>query len=134
MKNLPLGPKDDFLRAVTRRHFFRQTGFGIGSAALTSLISRIRLEAESAPLETVPQDSGPPKRGPHYPAKAKSIIYLFMAGAPSQVDLFDSKPMLQELDGKPIPDSFVKGERFAFIKGMPKLLGSPYRFTKSGQC
>jgi hypothetical protein len=57
-----------------------------------------------------------------------------MAGAPSQVDLFDSKPMLQELDGKPIPDSFVKGERFAFIKGTPKLLGSPYRFTKSGQC
>lgn len=134
MKNLPLGPKDDFLRAVTRRHFFRQTGFGIGSAALTSLIGRISLEAESAPLETVPQDSGPAKRGPHFTAKAKSIIYLFMAGAPSQVDLFDSKPMLQELDGKPIPDSFVKGERFAFIKGTPKLLGSPYRFTKSGQC
>ena len=68
-----------------------------------------------------------------FPAKAKSIIYLFMAGAPSQVDLFDPKPTLQKYDGQNIPDEFVKGERFAFIKGKPKLLGSPFEFTRCGK-
>ena len=62
-----------------------------------------------------------------FPAKAKSIIYLFMAGAPSQLDLFDYKPTLQQYDGQNVPEELIKGERFAFIKGMPKLLGSPYR-------
>ena len=56
-----------------------------------------------------------------------------MAGAPSQVDLLDPKPKLQQHDGQPIPDEFVKGERFAFIKGTPRLLGSPYTFEKVGQ-
>ena len=56
-----------------------------------------------------------------------------MAGAPTQLDLFDSKPVLTKFNGQPIPEEFVKGERFAFIKGVPKLLGSPYRFNKHGQ-
>jgi uncharacterized protein (DUF1501 family) len=68
-----------------------------------------------------------------FPAKARSIIYLFMAGAPSQVDLLDYKPKLQQLDGQHIPSEMVKGERFAFIKGVPRLLGSPYQFTKWGK-
>jgi hypothetical protein len=68
-----------------------------------------------------------------FPAKAKSVIYLFMAGAPSQVDLLDPKPTLQKYDGQNIPDEFVKGERFAFIKGKPKLLGSPFEFTRCGK-
>ena len=72
-------------------------------------------------------------KAPHFAPKAKSVIYLFMAGAPSQVDLFDHKPKLQQYDGQSIPDEFVKGERFAFIKGTPKLLGSPYAFEKCGQ-
>src|SRR6266545_1830754 len=72
-------------------------------------------------------------RTPHFAPKAKSVIYLFMAGAPSQVDLFDFKPKLKEFDGKNIPDEFVKGERFAFIKGKPRLLGSPYAFKRWGQ-
>ena len=62
------------------------------------------------------------------------MIHLFMAGAPSQLDLFDYKPMLQKHNGEPIPPELVKGERFAFIKGTPKLLGSPHEFTKSGKC
>ena len=70
---------------------------------------------------------------PHFKAKAKNVIYLFMAGVPSQLDLFDSKPKLVEYNGKAIPDEFTKGERFAFIKGTPKLLGSPYKFQKHGQ-
>jgi hypothetical protein len=72
-------------------------------------------------------------RPPHFAPKAKSVIYLFMAGAPSQVDLFDEKPKLRQYDGQAIPEEFVKGERFAFIKGTPKLLGSPYTFKKCGR-
>ena len=67
-----------------------------------------------------------------FPAKAKSIIYLFMAGAPSQVDLFDFKPTLQKYDGQNVPAELMKGERFAFIKGTPRLLGSPYEFGQFG--
>jgi Protein of unknown function (DUF1501) len=65
--------------------------------------------------------------------KAKSVIFLFMAGAPSQLDLFDQKPKLVQYNGQPIPEEIVKGERFAFIKGTPRLLGSPYRFDRVGQ-
>ena len=124
----------DFLRAVTRRHFFRQAGFGIGAAALTTLINRYTFGSD-LPLAPPTNDAlNPmaPKPG-NFAPKAKSIIYLFMAGAPSQVDLLDYKPKLQELDGQHIPESMVKGERFAFIKGVPKLLGSPYQFRKWGK-
>jgi len=100
---------------MTRRHFFRQAGFGIGGAALFRL-----LQGEGR------------ANGTHFPAKAKSVIYLFMAGAPSHLDLFDPKPKLQELDGQDCPDSLLKGERFAFIEGVPKVLGSPYSFERHG--
>ena len=70
---------------------------------------------------------------PHFAPKAKAVINLFMAGAPSQLDLFDPKPFLQKHDGEPIPEEIIKGERFAFIKGVPKLLGSPHTFSKCGE-
>jgi hypothetical protein len=111
----------ELLKASTRRHFFRQSSFGIGAAALTGL------------LRADPADTASTAKAPMFPAKAKSVIYLFMAGAPSQVDLLDPKPTLQKYDGQNIPDEFVKGERFAFIKGKPKLLGSPFEFTRCGQ-
>jgi uncharacterized protein DUF1501 len=137
MRHIPITPMDDFLRAVTRRHFFKQAGFGIGTAALSTLLNRFAFAADpvaraaSSALNAVnPLASKPP----HFAPKAKSIIYLFMAGAPSQVDLLDYKPKLQELDGQHIPESMIKGERFAFIKGVPKLLGSPHRFKKWGRC
>jgi hypothetical protein len=101
---------------MTRRHFFRQAGFGIGGAALFRL-----LQGESR------------ANGTHFPARAKSVIYLFMAGAPSHLDLFDPKPKLRELDGQDCPDSLLKGERFAFIEGVPKVLGSPYNFARHGE-
>jgi hypothetical protein len=72
-------------------------------------------------------------RPPHFAPKAKSVIFLFMAGAPSQLDLFDPKPRLRQHDGEPVPEGIVKGERFAFIKGTPRLLGSPYQFETVGQ-
>jgi hypothetical protein len=110
----------DLLRAATRRHFFKQSGFGIGAAALTRLMDA----AEVNPMVARP---------PMFPAKAKSVIYLFMAGAPSQVDLLDSKPLLQKYDGQNVPEELIKGQRFAFIKGTPRLLGSPFEFGRCGQ-
>lgn len=103
------------LRAVTRRYFFQKTGFGIGALGLSALMGDGLLAA------------------PGSSAKAKSIIYLFMAGAPSQLDLFDNKPKLREHNGQPIPSEIIEGERFAFIKGPPRLLGSPFRFRRYGQ-
>ena len=136
MKELNLYDAQDLLRTVSRRHFFRQAGFGIGGAALTCLINRSAFAStvlDSAPCSRANEGNPLAPCPPTFPAKAKSIIYLFMAGAPSQVDLLDNKPKLQELDGQHIPESLVKGERFAFIKGVPKLLGSPYQFKKCGQ-
>jgi hypothetical protein len=117
-----MDPLSNVLRAATRRHFFKQAGFGVGAAALTSLLND-SLFADTA--------TGP--KPPMFPAKAKSVIYLFMAGAPSQVDLLDSKPTLQKYDGQSVPEELTKGERFAFIKGTPKLLGSPYEFKRCGE-
>src|SRR6185436_8154280 len=77
--------------------------------------------------------ASPETRPPHFAPKAKSIVYLFMAGAPSQLDLLDPKPKLQQLSGSSAPDEVFKGERFAFIRGVPRLLGSPYTFARHGQ-
>jgi hypothetical protein len=124
MPTVPTSPPDRLLRESTRRWFFRQAGFGVGTAALSNLLAPGRLDAASEnPLAPKP---------PMYPAKAKSVIFLFMAGAPSQVDLFDFKPTLQQYDGQNVPQELMKGERFAFIKGTPKLLGSPYEFARVG--
>src|SRR5947209_14840700 len=118
---------EEVLRASTRRHFFRHTGFGIGAAALAGLCNNALFanEAASAANPLTPQ-------GPTFPAKAKSIIFLFMAGAPSQVDLLDPKPTLQKYDGQNVPAELMTGERFAFIKVTPKLLGSPFQFKRCG--
>jgi hypothetical protein len=121
--------RNEWLKTVTRRHFFRQSGFGIGGMALMSLLDERRFAA--AVEATDPNPLSP--KAPHFAPKARNVIYLFMAGAPSQVDLFDEKPKLRQYDGQAIPEEFVKGERFAFIKGTPKLLGSPYSFKKCGR-
>jgi Protein of unknown function (DUF1501) len=118
-----MNERNEKLKQLTRRHFFRQTGFGIGALALSSLFDE----------KIFAGDTNPPPRGPHFQPKAKNIIYLFMAGAPSQLDLFDHKPKLKQYDGQPIPEEFIKGERFAFIKGTPQLLGSPFNFKKCGE-
>jgi hypothetical protein len=102
------------LRDLTRRHFFQASGLSLGPLALHAL----------------GQDSKPAL---HHKPKAKNIIFLFMAGAPSQLDMFDYKPKLNEHDGKPCPEELIKGERFAFIKGVPKLLGTPHHFRQFGQ-
>jgi len=134
MEEIRLAPMQEMLRAVTRRHFFRQAGFGIGGAALSSLINQSLAgspQATPGPAINAVKPLAP--KPPLFPAKAKSIIYLFMAGAPSQVDLLDCKPKLQQLDGQDCPEDILKGERFAFIVGKPKLLGSPYTFKRWGK-
>jgi hypothetical protein len=110
----------------TRRQFFRDCAVGLGSLGLLSLLDE---RALAQPARTDPMMP----RAPHFPAKAKNVIYLFMNGAPSQLDLFDPKPRLAELNGQPCPADFTKGERFAFIKGTPKILGSPYKFERCGK-
>src|SRR6186997_339210 len=113
------------LRDITRRHFFRQSGFGIGGVALSALLDDRLFAAASAEASVFAeatadrsaagQAAGPfGIRAPHFAPKAKNIIYLFMAGAPTQLDLFDNKPALQTHDGQEIPAEFIpKGERFA---------------------
>jgi hypothetical protein len=114
----------------TRRQFLGQVigagaGFGIGSAALSMLLDQ-RLSAE-----TLPQSVG---RHPFdFAPKAKSVIYLQQCGGPSHVDLFDYKPELLKRDGQLTPESLIKGERFAFITGTPKLSKSPFSFKPHGE-
>src|SRR5262245_55086046 len=124
-------PRDsERLRTITRRHFFKQSGFGIGTLALSALLNEKMFAYEGQDASR----GGARQPGPHFAPKAKSIIYLFMAGAPSQLDLFDPKPKLQQYNGQEIPEEFIpKGERFAFIRGKPRLLGSPFTFERHGQ-
>ena len=118
------------LLARTRRHFFHECGVGLGSIALGTLLAR---DATAAPDKPVRRDPLVP-RPSHFPAKAKAVIYLFMAGAPSQLELFEPKPELNKLNGQKVPDSFTKGKRFAFIKGDAKILGNTRKFGTYGQC
>src|SRR5229473_1529745 len=120
----------DPLLFQTRRHFFRDCGVGVGSMALASLLGRdATAQAPTGnPLAT---------RQTHFPPRATSVIYLFMAGGPSQLELFDYKPALQQYDGKSTPESLLKGKRFAFMdtfsKEPPKLLGTRREFKQYGK-
>ncbi len=117
------------LLSTTRRHFFGQCGVGLGSLALGSLL------AEECAANVEPPDPSNPlaPRAPHFAPRAKRVIFLFMAGGPSQLELFDYKPKLQELDGQVVPPSYTKNKRFAFIKGDAKLMGTRRKFARHGQ-
>jgi len=128
----PETKQEAMLKAITRRHFFRQSAYGVGAMALASLLNEgLFATAAHAAVPVVVNPMAP--KQPHFRPKAKNIIFLFMAGAPSQLDLLDHKPKLNQYNGQKIPEEFVKGERFAFIKGTPKLLGSPHAFQRYGQ-
>jgi len=115
-------------RAITRRTFFGQTGLGLGAMALGSLVD----VGAAAQGRAQPLDPLAPRK-PMLPAKGKNVIYLHMSGAPPTLDMFDYKPELVKLNMQPCPDALMKGERFAFIKGVPKMLGTPYKFKQYGQ-
>jgi hypothetical protein len=128
MKNPDIRPMDDMLRSVTRRHFFRQFGFGVGAAALANLADpNLFASGEIDALNPLAP------KPPQFPAKAKSVIFLSMPGAPSQLDMYDYKPKLTEMNGKDCPTEYLKNERFAFIRGVPKLLATPHQFRQYGE-
>jgi hypothetical protein len=113
---------------ITRRWFFQQCAVGLGSIALAEL-----LNGRASANATAVADPLAPK-APHYPAKAKRVIFLFMAGAPSHLELFDNKPELARLDGTLPPPDLVKDYRAAFINPSSKLLGPRFKFAKHGNC
>jgi len=117
-------------QGLTRRHFLRGGMAGLGALWLGA----DRAGASSGPsIEIDPTQPWAP-RAPQFAAKAKRVIFLHMAGAPSQFELFDHKPELNRLDGQKAPAELMAGERFAFLRGEPRLLGSPFPFSPAGEC
>ena len=117
----------EYARYHTRRWFFKDCGVGLAGIAAMDLMSRTAGAAPTAVNPLLPKRS-------HYPAKAKRVIYLFMGGAPSHLELFDHKPELAKWDGKLPPPELLKGYRAAFINPNSKLLGPKYKFARHGQC
>src|SRR5438067_5470912 len=123
--------RNETAQFITRRWFFRQCGVGLGSIALASLLDAGRafgagsLAGGAAPLAP---------RQPQFKPKAKRVIYLFMGGAPSQLDLFDHKPALAKYNGQPVPKEVVMGQKYAFIKPDAALFASEFKFARHGQC
>ena len=115
--------KAQLLRDTTRRHFFQTCGVGVGSLALQQLLNQ---DASAATNRNMVPRSG------LFPGKAKSVIYLFMAGGPSHLELFEDKPALRKYHGELPPESLVSGKRFAFLKKGANLLGSTRRFHRYG--
>jgi hypothetical protein len=114
-------------RLETRRHFLKQCGSGLGALALGSLLG----SCGTRETATVANPMAP--KQPHFAPKVKSVIYLHMAGSPSQLELFDYKPQLQKWHGQDCPQSFLEGKTFAFIRGVPKMLGPQAQFAQHGQ-
>jgi uncharacterized protein (DUF1501 family) len=115
---------------ITRRHFFTDCGIGVGKIALAGLLTG----ALRQPAAAAARPAGPlAARPPHFPGRAKAVIQLFMAGAPSQLELFDHKPKLATIEGKPIPPEVIGGQRYAFIRPDAAVLGPRFRFARHGQ-
>jgi len=111
-----------------RRCFLERSGYGIGGMALAQLLA----SDATAARKTMPPDPLAP-RSPHFAPRAKNVIFLFMAGAPSQLDLFDPKPKLVQLHNKPVPESFLSGLDDALIRGSARVWASPRPFRQHGQ-
>jgi hypothetical protein len=116
-------------RTLSRRWFLQQCGVGLGAMSLAELLG-VRAGAAAVAKSNNPLAV----HQPHYPAKAKSVIFLFMAGAPSHLELFDYKPQLARFDGQLPPAELLKGYRAAFINPNSNLLGPRFKFRQHGQC
>lgn len=114
----------------SRRWFLKQCGVGLGKIAAAALLTDAFSWKARAAFSA--SEAFAPKQ-PHFPGKAKHVIHLFMAGAPSHLDLFDYKPELTRLEGKPLPPSVIEGERYAFIRPDAAVLGPVYKFEKHGE-
>ena len=122
-----MDPRLDRVRQMTRRHFFKESQAGLGAIALASLL------AKDAPADAGAVIDPLAPKPPHFAPKAKRVIYLHLTGSPPHLDLFDYKPELVKRTGQDCPDAFLKGKRFAFTSGTPKLLGTPRKFEQRGQ-
>ena len=122
-----MNPYLDSLVQSTRRHFLKDSALGLGAIALSSLLGRNAFAAPAAATNPLAA------RLPHFAPKAKRIIYLHLTGSPPNLDLFDYKPELVKRDGHDCPDDFIKGKKFAFTAGKPKLMGSPRTFAQYGR-
>src|SRR5882724_13084180 len=128
------------VHAQTRRHFLRTLGSGLGTLFVGTSMAKYAGAAKDAGLSEISRldftrDAASPlsELPPQFAAKVRRVIYLHMAGAPSQLELFEYRPDLKRLDGQDCPASFLAGKRFAFISGVPKLLASQYPFHQVGQ-
>jgi hypothetical protein len=121
-----MNPQLESLQYKTRRHFFKQCSMGLGGVALSEMLATdaMGLEAPNNPLL--------PKL-PHFAPKAKRVIYLHLTGSPPHLDLWDHKPELVKRDSQECPDEYIKGKKFAFTSGTPKLMGSPRTFKQYGK-
>lgn len=118
----------------SRRHFLHDCGVGLGKMAFASLLADRALGQQPADNPELLQAQDPlAPRPPHFQGKAKAVIHLFMAGAPSHLELFDYKPALSQLDGKPLPASVTEGQRLAFIRSDAAVMGPQFQFAKHGQ-
>ncbi|MDB5310399.1 MAG: hypothetical protein JWO38_4601 [Gemmataceae bacterium] len=121
-------PRLEYLQNLTRRHFLKTSSLGLGGLTLSQFFGDARADV---PGITADNPLGP--RKPHFAPKAKRVIYLHMSGAPPHLDLLDYKPELVKHDGETCPDQFLKGKRFAFTSGVPKLLGTKQPFKQHGK-
>ncbi len=125
-----MNPFQQHCLEVTRRHFLRDCGVGLGKIALAGLLADgVAGRARGA---AVTSGNAMAPRQPHFRPTAKRVIHLFMAGAPSQLELFDHKPELARLEGKPLPESVIRGQRYAFIRPDAAVLGPRFRFARHG--
>src|SRR5436190_2830659 len=111
---------------IARRPFLRSGSLGLGGLALS-------LRSGDTASAQVPNLNPLAPRRPHFAPKAKRVVYLHMAGSPPHLDLFDYKPELVRRNGQDCPQEFLRGRRFAFTSGTPKLLGTPQRFRQHGR-
>ncbi len=121
----------DLQSGLRRRFFLEQSGLGLGAVALTGLLQASSVSAANS-QEPGKADPVSP-RSPHFPCRAKAVIHLLMAGAPSQLELFDNKPLLTKLSGKPLPPSVIGSQRYAFIQPTAAVLGPQFEFSRHGQ-
>ncbi|PYV39845.1 MAG: sulfatase [Acidobacteria bacterium] len=123
---------EHFKRIQTRRHFFQECVGGLGAIALWNLLEREGRSATS--VEGLPKVNPLAPKPPHFAPKAKNVIFLYMEGAPSHIDLFDPKPEMKKWDGQPLPEAMTKDLKLAFIKRNAKVWASPRVFQRFGQC
>jgi hypothetical protein len=116
----------------SRRHFLKQCTTGLGMMAMGTMFGSCGSSPSGIITDGLVSNPLNPKV-PHFAGKAKSVIFLHMAGSPSQLELWDHKPELSKLDGQPCPPSFLEGKTFAFIRGVPNMLGSVGKFQQHGQ-